>query len=37
MSQFPGWFDSLPGVSCDRFDGRNLDSDQFFLSHCHSG
>ncbi len=37
MSDFLGLFDSLPGVSCDRFDGANLQSDQFFLSHCHAG
>ena len=36
MSIFPGTFLSLPGVSCDRFSGQNLNSDQFFLSHCHS-
>ena len=36
MSIFPGTFPSLPGVSCDRFSGANLNSDQFFLSHCHS-
>lgn len=38
MSTFGGMFgDALPGVSCDRFDGDNDNSDQFFLSHCHSG
>jgi len=37
MSTFSGTFDLLPGLSCDRFDGANLNSDQFFLSHCHAG
>ena len=36
MSEFSGVFGSLPGVSCDRFTGVNLNSDQFFLSHCHT-
>jgi DNA cross-link repair 1C protein len=36
MSVFPGTFPNLPGVSCDRFNGDNHNSDQFFLSHCHS-
>ena len=36
MSQFNGVFTSLPGVSCDRFTGVNLNADQFFLSHCHA-
>ncbi len=36
MSIFPGTFTGLPGVSCDRFSGANVNSDQFFLSHCHS-
>ena len=36
MSEFCGVFLALPGVSCDRFTGANLNSDQFFLSHCHA-
>ena len=36
MSCFPGFFASLPGVACDRFTGCNINSDQFFLSHCHT-
>jgi len=36
MSKFEGVFAHLPGVSCDRFNGANLESDQFFLSHCHA-
>ena len=36
MSQFNGVFANLPGVSCDRFTGINLNADQFFLSHCHA-
>ncbi len=37
MSCFSGSFAHLPGVACDNFVGQNLNADQFFLSHCHSG
>ena len=37
MSSFCGVFLNLPGVSVDKFDGVNQNSDQFFLSHCHAG
>ena len=36
MSSFPGTFDSLPGVVCDRFDAAAVAEGQiYFLSHCH--
>ena len=37
MRPFNGKMANLPGVSCDHFAGDNKNSDQFFLSHCHSG
>ena len=37
MCSFQGVFANLPGVSVDNFEGVNKDSDQFFLSHCHTG
>lgn len=35
MSTFGGKFEELPGVSVDRFTYDNLNSEAFFLSHCH--
>ncbi|QQP41581.1 Uncharacterized protein FKW44_016000 [Caligus rogercresseyi] len=37
MSSFKGLFPTLPGISCDYFAEEAEKSDQFFLSHCHSG
>ncbi|XP_046468807.1 protein artemis isoform X1 [Neodiprion pinetum] len=36
MSTFLGQISEIPGISVDRFDGENLKSSAFFLSHCHS-
>ncbi|KAJ3642857.1 hypothetical protein Zmor_025606 [Zophobas morio] len=36
MSTFGGKVDEIPGISIDRFDGANFDSEAFFLSHCHT-
>ncbi|XP_046388660.1 protein artemis-like isoform X2 [Ischnura elegans] len=36
MSIFPGKLDEIPEISIDRFDGANLASTAFFLTHCHS-
>ncbi|XP_050301996.1 protein artemis [Anthonomus grandis grandis] len=36
MSTFEGIIKEIPGISVDRFDGKNLNSTAFFLSHCHS-
>lgn len=36
MSTFLGLIKEIPGISVDRFDGANLTSSIFFLSHCHS-
>lgn len=36
MSTFPGPLQEIPKVSIDRFDGQNLKSDLFFLSHFHA-
>lgn len=35
MSTFSGLFEEIPFISADRFDGENLRSKIFFLSHCH--
>ncbi|XP_029044810.1 protein artemis isoform X2 [Osmia bicornis bicornis] len=35
MSTFLGLIKEIPGISVDRFDGENLTSSVFFLSHCH--
>ncbi|CAK9811333.1 Protein artemis [Anthophora quadrimaculata] len=35
MSTFLGLIKEIPGISVDRFDGENLKSSVFFLSHCH--
>lgn len=35
MSSFCGIVDEIPGISVDCFDGRNLNSSAYFLSHCH--
>lgn len=35
MSTFNGTFEEIPLISVDRFDGENLFSECFFLSHCH--
>lgn len=36
MSTFGGKIEEIPYISVDRFDGENLKSDVYFLSHCHS-
>lgn len=36
MSTFLGLIEELPGISVDSFEGNNLDSSIFFLSHCHT-
>ncbi|KAK2579654.1 hypothetical protein KPH14_011578 [Odynerus spinipes] len=36
MSTFLGLIEELPGISVDSFEGKNLDSSVFFLSHCHA-
>ncbi|XP_031839455.2 DNA cross-link repair protein snm1 [Nomia melanderi] len=36
MSTFLGLIKEIPGISVDRFDGENLTSSVFFLTHCHS-
>lgn len=36
MSTFGGHLREISGVSVDRFDGINLSSKVFFLSHCHT-
>lgn len=36
MSTFDGLVEELPGISVDRFDGENLKSSAYFLSHCHT-
>lgn len=36
MSSFGGSFEEIPFISVDRFDGANLQSECFFLSHCHT-
>lgn len=36
MSTFLGLIKEIPGISVDRFDGENLNSSAFFLSHCHT-
>lgn len=36
MSTFGGKIKEIPGISVDRFDEENLDSDAYFLSHCHT-
>ncbi|XP_046737189.1 protein artemis-like isoform X1 [Diprion similis] len=36
MSTFLGQISEIPGISVDRFNGANLESSAFFLSHCHS-
>lgn len=36
MSTFVGRFREIGGISADRFDGINLSSKVFFLSHCHT-
>ncbi|KAI4494964.1 hypothetical protein M0804_001165 [Polistes exclamans] len=35
MSTFLGLIEELPAISVDSFNGKNLDSSVFFLSHCH--
>lgn len=35
MSTFFGLIEEIPGISVDRFDGENLNSSVYFLSHCH--
>ena len=37
MSSFSGKIKEFPQISIDRFDGRNLASTAYFLSHAHSG
>lgn len=36
MSTFGGLVDEIPGISIDKFNGVNLNSKIFFLSHCHT-
>ena len=36
MSCFGGKTKEYPSISLDRFDGNNMDSVVYFLSHCHS-
>ncbi|XP_060527889.1 protein artemis [Cylas formicarius] len=36
MSTFGGKIEEIPEISVDRFDGDNLNSQAFFLSHCHT-
>lgn len=36
MSTFSGFLDEIKDISIDRFDGNNLQSKVFFLSHCHT-
>ena len=36
MSEFAGPISEFPGVSIDRFNGENLKSTVYFLSHCHT-
>lgn len=36
MSTFSGKIEDFPYISLDRFDGANLNSKVFFLSHCHT-
>ncbi|XP_012531392.1 protein artemis [Monomorium pharaonis] len=36
MSTFLGLIEEIPGISVDRFDGKNLYSSAYFLSHCHT-
>ncbi|KAL6255386.1 hypothetical protein P5V15_013723 [Pogonomyrmex californicus] len=35
MSTFLGLIKEIPDISVDRFDGENLNSSVYFLSHCH--
>jgi DNA cross-link repair 1C protein len=35
MSTFRGILEEFPHISIDCFDGANLKSKLFFLSHCH--
>ena len=37
MSSFDGHLLEYPYVSIDRFNGSNLQSAVYFLSHCHKG
>ena len=34
MSEFPGPISEFPGISIDCFNGENLKSTVYFLSHC---
>ncbi|XP_025990137.1 protein artemis [Solenopsis invicta] len=36
MSTFLGFIKEIPGISVDRFDGKNKYSSAYFLSHCHT-
>ncbi|KAG5867643.1 hypothetical protein JTB14_006719 [Gonioctena quinquepunctata] len=36
MSTFSGKIQEIPHISVDRFDGENVGSEAYFLSHCHS-
>ncbi|KAF2898502.1 hypothetical protein ILUMI_07673 [Ignelater luminosus] len=36
MSTFDGKIEEIPEISVDRFDGENINSTVFFLSHCHA-
>lgn len=36
MSTFGGLIEEIAKISIDKFDGPNLNSKLFFLSHCHT-
>lgn len=36
MSTFNGKIEEIPEISVDRFDGENVTSTVYFLSHCHA-
>lgn len=36
MSTFEGFISEIEGISVDQFEGQNLESRVYFLSHCHS-
>jgi len=37
MTTFTGKLLEYPYISIDRFNGDNLESTAYFLSHCHKG
>lgn len=36
MSTFEGIIPEIEGISVDQFEGQNIESRVYFLSHCHS-